>query len=153
MSEVGSAPAGGLRLRLGGFDPDAVARAEAALKSLSANFEAWLADEIAKLKAARGRIDSAGLTAETAEALYMRAHDLKGLGATYQYPIITTIAGLLCKFTDKPEQRLKAPLALVDAHIGAIEAAVAGDIRTEEDPRGAAAVAALDAAVRQHLGT
>ncbi len=143
--------ASGLRLRLGGagggFDPEAVARAEAALKKLSANFAAWLADEIAKLKAARAVIDSEGLTAATVEGIYMRAHDLKGLGGTYEYPIITRIAGSLCKITDDPARRADAPLALIDAHIAAIEAVVAAEIRTDADPTGLAMVEALEAGV------
>ena len=42
------------------------------------------------------RIRAEGLTPETAENLYFRAHDLKGLGATYGYPLVTRIAGSLC---------------------------------------------------------
>ena len=101
----------GLRLRLGGsaggFDPDAVARAEAALKKLSANFAVWLADEIAKLKAARAAIDTDGLTSATIETLPMRAHDLKEPWAAHtKYPIITRIARIsLCKIVDDPAQR------------------------------------------------
>ena len=36
--------------RLGAIDPAAIAKAEAALKSLSGNFAQWLNDEIAKLE-------------------------------------------------------------------------------------------------------
>src|SRR5438046_2269221 len=71
--------------RLGGIDPAAIAKAEAALKSLSGNFAEWLQDEVTKLEAARQRIKTEGLTAEATEGLYLRAHDLKGLGATYEY--------------------------------------------------------------------
>jgi hypothetical protein len=141
----------GLRLRLGGsgggFDAEAVARAEAALKKLSANFAAWLADEIAKLRAARAVIDTDGVTNATIETLYMRAHDLKGLGGTYEYPIITRIAGSLCKIVDDPARRAETPLELVDAHIAAIEAVVAAEIRTDADPQGLAMVEALEAGV------
>ena len=42
--------------RLGAIDPAAIAKAEAALKSLSGNFAEWLADEVTKLEAARQRI-------------------------------------------------------------------------------------------------
>jgi len=139
---------GGPRLRLGGgmgVDPDAVARAEAALKSLSANFETWMSDEIVKLDAARARIDAEGWIAPTAEGLYMRAHDLKGLGTTYQYPIVTRMAGSLCKLIGDPARRLLAPMALVDAHIAAIKRSVAQQIHTEDDPWAAAAAADLEA--------
>ena len=77
----------------------------------------------------------------------MRAHDLKGLGGTYEYPIITRIAGSLCKITDDPARRADAPLALIDAHIAAIEAVVAAEIRTDADPTGLAMVEALETGV------
>ena len=68
--------------KLGVLTADALAKAEAALKDLSANFGQWLNDEIEKLEAARAAITSKGLTQETADQLYVHAHDLKGLGGT-----------------------------------------------------------------------
>jgi hypothetical protein len=133
--------------RLGGIDPAAIAKAEAALKSLSGNFGEWLNDELVKLEAARQRIRAEGLTIETAEGLYLRAHDLKGLGATYEFPLVTRIAGSLCKLIDDPESRLEAPMFLVDAHIDGIKASVRGDIRTEDHPVGRKLVEELEGRV------
>jgi len=135
--------------RLGAIDPAAIAKAEAALKSLSGNFAEWLADEVAKLEAARQRVRAEGLTTEAAENLYLRAHDLKGLGATYEYPIVTRIAGSLCKLIDDPAKRAEAPMALVDAHIDAIKAAVRGRIQTDTHPVGSALVTELERQVRE----
>lgn len=134
--------------RLGAIDPAAIAKAEAALKSLSGNFAEWLADEVAKLEAARQRVRVEGLTTETAENLYLRAHDLKGLGATYEYPLVTRIAGSLCKLIDDPAKRLEAPLFLVDAHIDAIKAAVKGGIQSDTNPVGRALVTELEQQVK-----
>jgi len=143
-----------LRLKVGGklgaIDPAAIAKAEAALKSLSGNFAEWLADEVAKLDAARQRVRAEGLTPEAAENLYLRAHDLKGLGATYEYPLVTRIAGSLCKLIDDPVKRSDAPLFLVDAHIDAIKAAVKGGIQTDTNPTGRALVEELEQQVKQH---
>src|SRR5262245_2218527 len=102
--------------RLGAIDPAAIAKAEAALKSLSGNFTQWLNDEIAKLDAARQTIRAETPTSENMESLYLRAHDLKGLGATYGFPLITRIAGLLCRLIDDKSKRLSAPMGLIDAH-------------------------------------
>ena len=130
--------------RLGGIDPAAIAKAEAALKSLSGNFAEWLNDELVKLESARQRIRTDGLTTETAETLYLRAHDLKGLGATYEFPIVTRIAGSLCKLIDDPDTRLEAPMFLVDAHIDGIKASVRGNIRSEDHPIGRKLVEELE---------
>jgi hypothetical protein len=136
--------------KLGGIDPAAIARAEAALKSLSGNFAEWLQDEVSKLEAARLRIRSEGLTPEAGENLYLRAHDLKGLGATYEYPIVTRIAGSLCKMIDDPSKRSEAPLFLIDVHIDAIKAAVKGGIKSDEHPVGRALVQELEQRVKDY---
>jgi hypothetical protein len=135
----------------GGLDPAAIAKAEAALKSLSGNFSEWLQDEVAKLDAARARLQTEGLTPETGENLYLRAHDLKGLGATYEYPIVTRIAGSLCKLIDDPSKRTQAPLVLIDAHIDTVKAAIRGQIQTDDHPVGAALLAELERQVKDFV--
>lgn len=139
--------------RLGAVDPAAIARAEAALKSLSDQFGQWLNDELVKLDAARAAIRERGYTFETAEGLYLRAHDLKGLGSTYGFPIVTRIAGSMCKMLDDAAIRLQAPLGVIDAHVEAIKAAVRDDIRDENDPTASALAGALEARVAEHLAT
>ena len=130
----------GLRLKLGGrfgaIDPSAIAKAEAALKSLSGNFAQWLNDEVVKLDAARQRVRDEGMTVEAMETLYLRAHDLKGLGTTYEFPLITRIGASLCRLIDDKDKRLTVSLPLVDAHIDAIKAAVRDSIKTDDHPVG-----------------
>ncbi len=132
-------PPNPLRAKLGaGISADAIARAEEALQAMSAQFDTWLQDEMAKLEAARAAIEAEGYTASTAEGLYFRAHDLKGLGSTYQYPLVTRLAASLCRMLDRPEQRMAAPMPLVDAHVEAIRSVVRDKIRTDEHPVGRA---------------
>jgi uncharacterized membrane protein len=144
-----------LRLRMGnrfgGLNAGAVAKAEAALKSLSSQFSQWLKDELAKLEAARAAVHLHGLTKETADKLYTHAHDLKGLGGTYEYPIITRMAGSLCKLLDTPEMRIGAPLKLVDAHIDAIRASVRDDIRDDANPMGRILAEELERQVKAYI--
>ncbi len=133
--------------RLGALDPAAIARAEAALKSLSGNFAQWLRDEIAKLENAREGVRVDGQTPEAMLALYMRAHDLKGLGTTYGYPLITRIAASLCLLTDDAGKRARAALELIDAHLDAIRAAVRDEMTTADHPVGKTLVEGLEARV------
>jgi hypothetical protein len=136
-------------------DADVVARAEAALKALSTQFSQWLLDEIDKMDAARARVDAEGLSGPAGEALYTRAHDLKGLGGTYEFPIITRASGSLCRVIDSPQARAAAPVSLIDAHITAIKAMIRDGIKEDSDPVGQAMVVALEeqtAAFRSSLG-
>ena len=144
-------PPNTLRLKVGGgfggIDANAIAKAEAALKAMSSQFGQWLQDEITKLDAAQAAIRAKGLNAETAEELYFRAHDLKGLGSTYQYPLVTRLAGSLCKLLDEPGKRAEAPQALLDAHIDAIRAVVRDEIQTDDHPTGRILAETLEAKV------
>lgn len=135
----------------GGIDASAIAKAEAALKAMSVQFGQWLNDEVAKLDQAQADIRAKGYTPETAEALYFRAHDLKGLGATYQYPLVTRIAGSLCRMMDDGDKRMQAPVAILDAHVDAIRAVVRDEIQTDDHPVGRDLAEALEARVAEHL--
>ena len=143
-----------LKLKVGagfsGIDPMALARAEAAVKGLADQFSQWMQDEITKLDAARARITQEGYNADTAEALYFRSHDLKGLGATYGYPVVTGIADSMGRLISDPATRLKAPLLLLDAHIAAIKAAVRTNIRDVDNPIAKTLLDELRAQVREY---
>lgn len=136
----------------GGIDANAIARAEEALKAMSAQFGQWLNDEVVRLDKAQSDIRSQGYTPETAEALYFRAHDLKGLGTTYEYPLVTRIAASLCRMLDDADKRMQAPLAVLDAHIDAIKAVVRDKIQTDDHPVGRELVETLEARAAEHLG-
>ena len=147
-------PTNSLRLKVGGgfgINADAIAKAEEALKAMSAQFGQWLNDEIVKLDKAQTDIREQGYTPVTAEALYFRAHDLKGLGTTYEYPLVTRIAGSLCKMLDDADRRMAAPIAILDAHIDAIRAVVRDQIKTDEHPTGRALAETLEARDTDHL--
>ncbi|MEW6017200.1 MAG: Hpt domain-containing protein [Pseudomonadota bacterium] len=137
-----------LRLKVGGrfgaVDAGAIAKAEAALKSLSGNFAAWLQDEVTKLETARQQVKTLGVTPESMETLYLRAHDLKGLGTTYEFPLITRMAASLCKLIDDKDKRMEAPMVLIDAHIDGIKAAVRDSIKTDDHPVGKILVEELE---------
>jgi len=134
----------------GGIDANAIAKAEQALQAMSSQFGQWLQDEIVKLDKAQTDIRDLGYNTETAEALYFRAHDLKGLGTTYQYPLVTRLAGSLCKLLDDPAKRTAAPLVLLDAHIDAIKAVVRDEIQTDDHPVGKILAETLEARVADH---
>jgi hypothetical protein len=133
----------------GGIDLVALAKAEAALKALSSNFGDWLQEEIAKMEAARAVIQEQGATAENAKALYLRAHDLKGLGSTYEFPLVSRISGSLCKLLEEGASFSPSAIKLADAHIGAIKAMVRDGVKTDNHPVGAVLAAELETRVAQ----
>ena len=139
------------RRRAVNVDPAMVARAEAALDRLSVYFGPWMNEEVSLLTAARARVHDEGLNPDTGEHLNIQAHEVKSLAATFGFPIVTHIAGSLCKLIEDPDTRLRAPLFLVDAHIDAIGAALRAGIRERDHPTSVALILELLARVREAI--
>jgi hypothetical protein len=137
------------RRRAVSVDPALVARAEAALDRLSVHFGPWMNEELGLLYAARARVHTEGLNPDTGEHLSLQVHEVKGLASTFGFPIVTHIAGSLCKLVEDPDTRLGAPMFLVDAHIDAIAAALRGNIRDLDHPISIALINELQARVRE----
>jgi chemotaxis protein histidine kinase CheA len=128
--------------KLGGvmpkLDADAVARAEAALKSLAGQFDGWMDEELRKLEAAWAAAREAGLAGEAGAGLFRVAHDIKGLGSTYEFPLVTRLASPLCKLIETEELRAKARPNLVGALVDAITVAIRERVRSDDHPVGRA---------------
>ena len=128
-----------------------VARAEAALAQLSVCFGSWMHEEIGLLDAARARVHNEGLNGESGDSLNIQAHEVKGLAATFGYPLVTLvthIAGSLCKLIEDPATRKGAPMFLVDAHIDAMTAALRDNVRELDHPVSRALIHELQTQVR-----
>jgi len=140
-----------LRVKVGGrvgpIDEAAIARAEAALEDMKDVFADWLEAEVQKLEAAAKRVLEEGLEGKAGVELFSRAHDLRGMGITYKFPIITRMAGSLSKLIETEEKRAIAPANLALAHTGAIRAALRQDIRDENNPVGKALAMELETQV------
>jgi hypothetical protein len=130
----------------------AIRRAEAALKGLSVSFAEWLEEEVVGLEQAAQGLAAKPGSIDALEYLYMRSHDLKGLGATYGYPLVTRIAASLCKLVDDEERRVDAPAYLIQAHVSAVRAAVRDRIRAVDHPIGLALVQELEGKVAARGG-
>ena len=121
-----------------------IEKAKEALKDLRSDFGQWLEEEVVKLEECAKIVKEKGLKGDEGEALFVRAHDLRGLGSTYEFPIITRLSKSLTKMIDIQEKRDKAPLALALAHVGAIRAALSQNIRDDNDPVAAALASELE---------
>ncbi|MFW6413141.1 MAG: Hpt domain-containing protein [Oceanicaulis sp.] len=145
-----------LKVKVGGKLPSAdqalIQRAESALNNLKTEFGDWLGEEVSKLEAWLKACKTDGLASAAGEALFTTAHDLRGLGATYEFPIISRIAASLSKLIETEEDRARVPLTLAEAHVGAIRAAILQNIRDENDPIGRQLAEELEARVVALVG-
>jgi len=142
-----------LRVKVGGrvgpIDDAAIARAESALDDMRGDFALWLEDEVERLEAAAKSVMADGIDTPAGANLFEVAHDLRGLGTTYQFPIITRMAASLCKMIETDEKRAKAPGMLAVAHAHAIRAALRQNIRTTDDKVGATLLNELETQVAE----
>jgi len=104
----------------GGFDMAAVERADAAMEGIKSEFDAWAADDVEKLLAARARFFKTPDAASRA-TLLRAAHDMKGQAATFNYPMIARVCGSLSKLIGEWPADRDLPLTLIDAHVSAVE--------------------------------
>ncbi len=87
---------------------DPVARAEAALKTLSNQFDDWMIAECDGLTAAWQRAQDK-LTRKNRDELFRAAHNIKGDATTFGYPAAAAVAGSLCRVIEFSPERGGAP--------------------------------------------
>jgi len=139
----------GLELKKPLFDEDAIARADNTLKAMSGSMEHWLEADVERLQAARMSAERADWTVRSLDTINIAAHDLKGMGATYGFPLATLLAASLCRLIETDAGKLLAQRdpTLVRAHVDALRAAVRDRIRDDKHPIGAALVQTLETQV------
>ena len=85
-----------------------------------------------------------GSNPQTKSELHRRGHDLKGLAPTYGYQLVTRICNSLCKLTSDEAVGINPPIQILRAHVEAVRAIIAGDIKGAEHPVGVALAAELE---------
>ncbi len=129
-----------LKAKIGGpmpaLDKKAIARAEAELAKMADQFVEWIEEEVKNLNIAWAAFEADPTAETTTKELHRRSHDLKGLAPTYGYPLIGRVCNTLCKLTADDIGDIKIPQALLKAHVDAVKAMVAGDIKAADHPVG-----------------
>ncbi len=125
-----------LKVKVGGngaaFDEDAVARAEAGLKALAANFAAWLEHDVLRLEEAFEVFSRAASNAKepVKSPLHRASHDLKGQAGTMGLPLLGRVAGSLA---DLLTDARPAPVDLIARHVKLIGVLCRGGVAVETE--------------------
>ncbi|MBX9634973.1 MAG: Hpt domain-containing protein [Magnetospirillum sp.] len=83
-----------------GIDPEALARAEAALDALSSHYLSWAEADLASLQDALAQLQAQPDAPAPLARLFTISHDMKGQAATFGYPLLTHIGERLCRFIE-----------------------------------------------------
>jgi hypothetical protein len=123
-----------------------LARAEAAVADLARDYATWALADVAKAgKALAAARADAAVRPTQVEVLFRVAHDLKGQGTSFGYPLVTKIGHSLCALTrDRVLAYEDKHLELAQAHVDAIQLVLTKGIKGDGGKVGAELVAKLE---------
>jgi hypothetical protein len=141
-----------------------LARAEAAVADLAKSYVGWAMADVDKcvafLASAReaktvpdlpsGAVDDRIIAIQ---ALYAIAHNIKGQGSSFGFPLMTRLGDSLCRLTRVKRPFPNADLDLVSAHLDAMRLVLSQEIRGDGGALGDKLAQRLEALVAQALGS
>jgi hypothetical protein len=148
-------PANLLRAKVGnkpGPDLDQiVAKAEAALTELQAEYEIWIREDLKSLRNAAASL-RLSFDPKTLDRIMVLSHEIKGQGATYGYPLLTTVGDLLYRFIAQDKNVAAKHLDLIDAHVNLMALVLNEKINDESGIQAQSILAGLQEATRKAHG-
>lgn len=122
----------------GGPDAEAaIAGGEAAFAGMSDSYRESVSNDLAVFRTALARARSDTRNAnEHLSNIYNVAHDIRGQGSTYDYPLLTGIGDSLCSYIETLKQVDGPQLKIIDLHGEAMSRIVADEIKSEDDAVG-----------------
>lgn len=130
-----------------------MARAEAAVADLARSYTAWAGADVATCAAhlAEARAASGEARVARARDIHAVAHNIKGQGSSFGYPLMTRLGQSLCQLTRRKPSFSDADLDLAQAHIDAMSLVLAKEIRGDGGDAGQKLGARLEEKVRAAL--
>ena len=148
-------PSNMLRIKLGvtgdvdeEMDLQALRKAEEAVAELHETYPEWVKPDVDRMACLLD--ESKTLSGEEREnrlqEIFDLAHNVKGQGVSFGYPLMTQIGESLCDFLRAPKTMDGAAFQLVESHILAMQAVIRDRICDEDDPLAIKTVSELRAA-------
>ncbi len=116
--------------------------ADQGLAEMSKDYIDYAREDAKRLGAACDKLESSGGAKEAIETAYWIAHQMKGQGGTFGYPLITAVGASLCNILDGRESLDAVQIEAVRLHIEAMLLVVSRPLRGD-DPEGAAMMEGL----------
>ena len=135
-----------------GIDPEILARAEQAVAALGGDF---IEQTKAALEAHRAQLESTEALpgAEMLRDIFAFAHDLRGQGGSFGYPLLSSIGESLCHFLEARDFSLSADDdTVIRAHLEAAAAILSNRTAGDGDAISKALLGSLAELVGNRLG-
>lgn len=110
------------------------AQAENAVKTLALEHDDWLDTTLRRLETARADFSNDASAPHIRERFIRASLDVKGLGSTIGYPLLSRVAASLVRMLDFPGAVKEPPAELIDRHIVVLRSIVGGRWRSTAPP-------------------
>jgi len=135
----------------GEISSEALAKAAEALEELAEDYPDWVSGLISKLAEKHGRcVDTPEKRREFFEEINRIAHDMRGQGGTFGYPLITDFADSLESFTMIKTGITDNMVELVKAHVDSMRVVIKNRIKGEGGEKGAQLKQSLNMAIESY---
>lgn len=133
------------------IDPVAMARAEAALAEMVEDYPDWVRGLLQKLSEEHRRaVDTPHERRSQFEKIRRIAHDMKGQGGTFNYPLITDISDSLYNFTGPNAGMSDNHVEIIKAHIDSMRVVINERLQGEGGQNAQALKKGLQMAIEKH---
>lgn len=134
---------------------DAAGNLDADVQALQESFSEWIDKDLAEAKTALREIERSVRTGEDAvaakERLFGAGHNIKGLGGSFGYPLLTDIADGLCLLLKQRETFDDYAVKVAVAHVNAVDTVINNKIQGDGGDAGRALLTKLETAVERAL--
>lgn len=133
------------------ISPEALAEAEAALADMSEDYPDWVSSIIEKLAEQHKKcIDVPDKRKEHFQEIREIAHDMKGQGGTFGYPLISNFSDALYGFADTRGKLTDNHVEIIKAHIDAMRAVISNRVKGDGGEIGSELSKGLEAAIQKY---
>lgn len=135
----------------GGPSAEMLAKAEAAISKMADDYPTWAIHDVDRLgdmlKSAKTGV---GNGKELLDEAFKLAHDMRGQGGSFGYPLMTRIANSFCRYVEKLEEVDKSALEICNAHVTSMHAVLTNRVKGDGGKIGAQIAAGLEQAVEKY---
>jgi len=130
------------------MDLEALQRAEEAVEELQDSYPEWVKPEVDLMASILNELKALSGEEQTKclEEIFDLAHNIKGQGTSFGYPLMTQIGESLCDFLRTSKTMDGAAFQLIESHILAMQAVIRDRVCNEDDALGVKTVSELRAA-------
>lgn len=134
----------------GAVNKQSLAQAEQVIEDLADDYVDWAKEDLAKLEHAFNGLKDGSLSTEDGlKEVFEVAHDMKGQGGSFDFPLMTAVGDSLCRLTDTLEKVGSRELEGIQLHITTMKLIIASNMKGDGGREGNMLLNGLDLMVEK----